>query len=328
MNRRAFVTGLGAVLAAPLAAEAQQMGNVWRIGYLRFGVTPTSGSGPASDPFLQGLRDLGYVEGRNLTLEIRYAEGRTDRFSGLAAELVGLKIDALVVESTPAALAARQATSTTPIVMLVVSDPVGVKLVDSLAHPGGNVTGLSIVAPELSAKRLDLLKQTVPNVSRVAVLWNSANQGMRLRFQETLAAAPGLGVTLKSVTVQTPEDFDTVLPAIMTERPDSLLVLADTVTSANSSRIIEFAARHRLPAIYEAKNFVTAGGLLSYGVDFADHYRRAATYVDKILKGAKPADLPVEQPTKFELVINLKTAKALGLTIPPSLLLRADQVIE
>jgi putative tryptophan/tyrosine transport system substrate-binding protein len=160
------------------------------------------------------------------------------------------------------------------------------------------------------------------------VLWNSANQGMRLRFQETLAAAPGLGVTLKSVTVQTPEDFNTVLPAIMTERPDSLLVLADTVTSANSSRIIEFAARHRLPAIYEAKNFVTAGGLLSYGVDFADHYRRAATYVDKILKGAKPADLPVEQPTKFELVINLKTAKALGLTIPPSLLLRADQVIE
>jgi len=327
MDRRAFVTGLGVVLAAPLV-EAQQAGNAWRIGYLRFGLRPADRSNLASDPLLQGLHDLGYVEGRNLILEIRYAEGRTDRFSGLAAELAGLKLDALVVESTPAALAAKQATNTIPIVMLVVSDPVGVKLVESLAHPGGNVTGLSILAPQLSAKRLDLLKQTVPNVSRVAVLWNSANQGMRLRFQETMAAAPNLGVTLKSVTVQTPEDFDTVLPAIITERPDSLLVLADTVTSANSSRIVEFAARHRLPTIYEAKNFVAAGGLLSYGVDVADHYRRGASYIDRILKGAKPADLPIEQPTKFELVINLKTAKALGLSIPPSLLLRADQVIE
>jgi len=287
-----------------------------------------SGSLPTVDAFIQGLRDLGYVDGQNLALEIRYAEGRTERFPALAAELVRLKVDALVVESTPAALAAKHASTTIPTVMLAVSDPVGVKLVDSLAHPGGNVTGLSILAPELSAKRLDLLKQTLPKVSRVAVLWNSANQGMRLRFRETQAAAPALGVSLQSVTVQSPDDFDTVFTAMVTDRPESLLVLADTVTSANSSRIIEFAAKNRLPAIYEAKNFVDAGGLMSYGVDFTDHYRRAATYVDKILKGAKPADLPVEQPIKFEFVINLKTAKALRLTLPPSLLLRADQVIE
>ena len=328
ISRRAFVGGSVALLAAPLAARAQQTGKVWRIGYLRLGFRPMSGSLPTVDAFIQGLRDLGYVDGQNLALEIRYAEGRTERFPALAAELVRLKVDALVVESTPAALAAKQASTTIPTVMLAVSDPVGVKLVDSLAHPGGNVTGLSILAPELSAKRLDLLKQTLPKVSRVAVLWNSANQGMRLRFRETQAAAPALGVSLQPVTVQSPDDFDTVFAAMVTDRPESLLVLADTVTSANSSRIIEFAAKNRLPAIYEAKNFVDAGGLMSYGVDFTDHYRRAATYVDKILKGAKPADLPVEQPIKFEFVINLKTAKALRLTLPPSLLLRADQVIE
>jgi putative tryptophan/tyrosine transport system substrate-binding protein len=211
--------------------------------------------------------------------------------------------------------------------MLAVSDPVGVKLVESLAHPGGNATGLSIVAPELSAKRLDLLKQTLPKVSRVAVLWNSANEGMRLRFRETQIAAPTLGVTLQSVTVQSPDDFATAFSSMLIDRPESLLVLADTVTSANSGRVVEFAARNRLPAIYEARNFVNAGGLMSYGVDYADHYRRAALYVDKILRGAKPADLPVEQPTKFDLVVNLKTAKTLGLTIPQSLLLRADEII-
>ncbi len=329
MRRLALILAFAmAFVIAPFAVEAQQTGKVWRIGFLTLGLRPVPGSSPTFDAFVRGLRDLGYVEGRNVALEIRYAEGRTERFPALAAELVSLKIDVLVVVSTPAALAAKQASSTIPIVMLAVSDPVGVNLVASLAHPGGNVTGLSIVAPELSAKRLDLLKQTLPKISRVAVLWNSANQGMQLRFRETQTAAPTLGVTLQSVTVQSPDDFDTAFSSMLTDRPESLLVLADTVTSANSGRVVEFAARNRLPAIYEARNFVDAGGLMSYGVDYADHYRRAAFYVDKILKGTKPADLPVEQPTKFELVINMKTARTLGLTVPPSLLLRADEVIQ
>jgi putative ABC transport system substrate-binding protein len=272
------------------------------------------------------LRELGYVEGRNLTLEVRYAEGRTERFPALAAELVNLKVDVLVAAATPGALAAKQATGTIPIVMASVGDPVEVKLVQSLAHPGGNVTGLSLIAPQLAAKRLDLLKQALPRLSRVTVLWNSANQGMQARFHETQGAAQQLGVALHSVTIQSPDDFDPLFATMMRDRPESLLVLADTVTVANRQRTVEFAARS--PGIYEARAFVDAGGLMSYGVDFSDHYRRAAIYVDKILKGAKPADLPVEQPTKFELVINLKTAKTLGLTIPPSLLQRADQVIE
>jgi putative ABC transport system substrate-binding protein len=234
----------------------------------------------------------------------------------------------LVAVSTPGALAAKQATSTIPIVMASVGEPVEVKLVDSLAHPGGNVTGLSLIAPQLAAKRLDLLKQALPQLSRVTVLWNSANQGMKARYQETQLGAQSVGVALQSVTVQSPDDFEPLFVAMTRDRPESLLVLADTVTVANRQRTVEFAARNRVPAIYEARTFVDSGGLMSYGVDFADHYRRTAFYVDKILKGAKPADLPVELPTKFEFVINLKTAKALGLTIPPSLLQRADQVIE
>jgi len=286
------------------------------------------GSNPGLAPFSQSLRELGYVEGRNVTLEIRYAEGRTERFPALAAELANLKVDVLVAVSTPGALAAKQATSTIPIVMVSVGEPVEVKLVDSLAHPGGNVTGLSLIAPQLAAKRLDLLKQALPKLLRVTVLWNSANQGMKARFQETQGGAQLLGVTLHSVTIQSPDDFDPLFAAMTRDRPESLLVLADTVTVANRQRTVEFAAKNRVPAIYEARTFVDSGGLMSYGVDFADHYRRTAIYVDKILKGTKPADLPVELPTKFEFVINLKTAKALGLTIPPSLLQRADQVIE
>ncbi len=327
-SRSLIVLGLLVVLAAPLAVEAQQVGKVWHVGFLTPGFKNVSGSNPGIAPLSQGLRELGYVEGRNLALEIRYAEGRTERFPALAAELVSLKIDVLVAATTPGALAAKQATSTIPIVMAVVGEPVEVKLVDSLAHPGGNITGLSLIAPELAAKRLDLLKQTLPKLSGVTVLWNSANQGMRARFQETQHGAQALGVTLKSATVQSPDDFESLFAALTRDRPESLLVLADTVTVANRQRAVEFAARNRVPAIYETRVFVDAGGLMSYGVEFADHYRRVATYVDKILKGAKPADLPVEQPTKFELVINLKTAKALGLTIPQSLLLRADEIIQ
>lgn len=241
---------------------------------------------------------------------------------------MSLAVDVLVAASTPGAIAAKQATRTIPIVILAVSDPVASKLVDSLAHPGGNATGLSLLAPELSAKRLDLLKQTLPKLSQVAVLWNAGNAGMRLRFRETQIGAQALRIALLSVTVQSPDDFDTVFAALAKDRPESLLVLADTVTAANRRRIVEFAARNRVPAIYESRDFVDVGGLMSYGLNMSDHFHRAATYVDKILKGAKPADLPVEQPTKFEFVINLKTAKALTLTIPQALLLRADQVID
>jgi putative tryptophan/tyrosine transport system substrate-binding protein len=327
MDRRHFLaTSLAGALAAPLGVKAQTAGKVRRIGYLTSGFkdAPT----PGLMQFTRALRDLGYVEGRNVVLEVRYAEGRTERFSALAAELVKLKVDVLVAVSTPAAVAAKHATNTIPIVMTAVGEPVQVKLVESLARPGGNVTGLSIIAPELAAKRLDLLKQTLPKVSRVAVLWNSANAGMHSRFQETQLAAQALGLTLQSVPVQSPDDFERVFGTLTNVRPESLLVLADTVTIGNRQRTVEFAANNRVPAIYETRAFADTGGLMSYGVDMSDHYQRAAVYVDKVLKGANPANLPVEQPTKFELIINLKTAKALGLTIPPSLLARADQVIE
>jgi putative ABC transport system substrate-binding protein len=328
MDRRAFLRVVASgLLAAPLAAEAQQAGKVFRIGYLTGGFKEAPASNPNLASFLASMRALGYVEGRNIILEVRYAEGRTERFAALAAELVSLKVDVLVAVSTPGAVAAKQATSTIPIVMVSVGEPVEVGLVDSLAHPGGNVTGSSLIAPQLAAKRLDLLKQALPKLSRVTVLWNSANQGMKARFQETQGGAQLLGVTLHSVTIQSPDDFESLFATMTRNRPESLLVLADTVTVANRQRTVEFAARSRVPAIYEARTFVDSGGLMSYGVDFSDHYRRAAIYVDKILKGAKPADLPIEQPTTFELVINLKTAKALGLTIPPALLARADHVV-
>jgi ABC-type uncharacterized transport system substrate-binding protein len=315
-------------LSAPAASEAQPPGKVWRVGYLGSGFKDVPASNPGFAPFVQSLRDLGYAEGRNLVLETRFAEGRTERFVALAAELVGLKLDLLVATSTPGAVAAKQATSAVPIVMISVGEPVEVGLVESLAHPGGNVTGLSLIAPQLAAKRLDLLKQALPRLARVTVLWNSANQGMHARFQQTQAGAQSLGLALQSVTVQGPDDFEPLFAAMTRERPEALLVLADTVTVANRQRTVDFAARSRVPAIYESRAFVDAGGLMSYGVDVAEHYRRAAFYVDKILRGARPADLPVEQPTKFEMVVNLKTARTLGVTIPQSLLLRADQVIE
>ena len=312
------------VVLAPFAA-AQRPGKPPRIGVMVPG-TPAS-PGPLL-VLLNALREIGLEDGRSAVFEIRYAEGHTDRYSAFAAELVALRVDVLITVSTPGALAAMRATKTIPTVMLGVSDPVGSGLVVSLGRPGGNRTGLSLLAPELSAKRLELLRQALPQASRVAVLWNTANEGMMLRFRETEAAAAVLGVTIESVGVRAPSDFEDAFERMSKRRPQMLLVLADTVTRGQTKRIVEFAAANRLPAIYEAREFVEAGGFMSYGIDFSDHFRRGATYVDKIMKGARPADLPVEQPSKFELIINVKTARTLGLTIPPSLLVRADRLIE
>lgn len=314
-----------AVLGSPLPAAAQRAAKPPRIGIVFYG----SASSPALlQVLLDGLRDIGLVHGRTAVFEIRYAEGRIDRFPALTREVLGLGIDLLITTSTPGALAAKQATGTIPTIVILVSDPVGSGIAASLARPGGNITGLSMLAPELSAKRLELLKQTLPQMSRVAVLWNVANDGMRLRFRETEAAAPVLGVALDSVGVRTPDDFEDAFRRMAMRLPDALLVLADTVTMGHLARTVQFAEANRLPAIYEAKEFVEAGGLMSYGIDFADQYRRAVILVDKILKGARPADLPIMQPQKFELVINLKTARALGLAVPPAVMVRADRVIE
>lgn len=323
-----FSAVVAVLLVVPVAVVAQQRAKTPRVGILFYGFPSASEPLPVVRAFVDGLRALGWVDGQNMLLEWRYAEGRTDRYPALAAELLALKVDALVAISTPAAVAAKQATTTIPTIMAAVSDPVGSALVSSLAKPGGNITGLSLLAPELSAKRLDLFKQAMPKLSRAAVLWNTANPGMALRFRETEAASRVLGVAIDSVGVQGPGDFENAFATISKHRPDALLVLADTVTVAHRRRTIEFAATSRLPAIYETRDFPDDGGLISYGISMAEHFRRAAFFVDKVLKGARPADLPVEQPSKFELIINMQTAKALGLTIPPSLLVRADQIIE
>ncbi len=313
------------ILAAPLAADAQPPGKIPRIGLLRAGTPPD----PYVEAFREGLRELGYAEGQSIAIEYRWAEGKLERLPDLAAELVRLKVDVIVTATTSGVQAARRATSTIPIVMAAVGDPVVTGLVASLARPGGNITGLSLLSPELSGKRLELLREAVPKLSPVAVLWNSANPAMILSFRETQTAAQVLGVSLQSWEVQgDPQDFERAFSMISKERPHALVVVLDPFTILHRSRIVELAAKHRLPAMYDVRAFVEAGGLMSYGPSVPDMYRRAATYVDKILKGAKPAELPVEQPTRFELVINLKTAKALGLTIPQSVLIRADQVIQ
>ena len=308
------------LLAAPLAAEAQQAAKVARIGYL---ATNLAASPHLREAFRQGLRDLGYVEGRNVVIEYRDAEGKLERLPALAAELVALKVDVIVAAGTPAALAAKQATRTLPIVFAAAADPVTSGLVTSLARPGGNVTGLSSLAPELVGKRLELLKQAVPGVSRVAVLWQPGALGERTEkdmLKGAEVAARALGVRLQFVEARGPADFDRAFSDMTRARAGALTVLPSTMFFSERRRLVDLAAKNRLPAVYPLREFVDAGGLMSYGPNLADLFRRAATYVDKILKGAKPADLPVEQPTKFELVINLKTAKALGLTIPPSLL--------
>ena len=327
MNRRTFLCGLTlGTLCAPLAAGAQQPGKVARIGHLSFG-SATPGS-RLDEAFRQGLRELGYVEGQNIVIEYRWAEGRAERLPDLAAELVSLKVDIIVAAGTPAPLAAKHSTRTIPIVMSSAGDPVGSGLVASLARPGGNVTGLSTFTRELAAKRLQLLKGVVPGVSQVAVLWNAANPYAVLVMRETGAAARTLGVQVQSLEVRDPDEFENAFPAAIRGRAGALIVVDDPLTYLYRMRIADLAARNRLPAMYGFREYAEAGGLMAFGTSLADLYRRAATYVDKILKGAKPADLPVEQPTKFELVVNLKTAKALGLTIPPSVLLRADEIIQ
>jgi putative ABC transport system substrate-binding protein len=283
------------------------------------------------EAFLQGLRDLGYVEGRNVVIEYRSAEGKLERYPALVAELVALKVDVIFVPGTPAALAAKQATRTLPIVFAAAADPVADGLVTSLAQPGGNVTGLSSFSPELVGKRLELLKQAVPGVSRVAVLWQPGGQGERTDkdlLKRADVAARALGVQLQVVEVRGPADFDRAFSDITRARAGALTVLGTPMFFTERRRLVDLAAKNRLPAVYGTRDYVDVGGLMAYGPNTADLVRRAATYVDKILKGAKPADLPVEQPTKFELLINLKAAKALGLTIPQSLLQRADEVIQ
>ena len=324
MKRRKFIALFGAAAAAwPLGAKAQQGEKVYKIGILSAG-SPT----PVTPVVTDAFRELGYVEGKNLTFERRYAEDRLDRLPKLAAELVSLKVDVIMTAGTLAPLAAKRATSTIPIVMMAAGDPVGSGLVASLAQPGGNVTGMSLMAPDLGGKRLQLMKELLPEISRVAVLWNAANPYSALVFKETAGAAETLGVELQSLDIREPPDLDGALEAATAGHANALITVEDPLTIDLRKRIVEFAADHRLPAISGLKVFADSGFLMTYGADLSDFLRRSVAYVDKILKGAKPSDLPVEQPTKFELVINLKTAKSLGLTIPSLLLTRADEIIE
>ena len=326
MDRRAFLNALtGSLLVAPLAAEAQQGARVVRIGYL-------DGSSPAARTtllaaFKDGLRNLGYAP-NHYVIDSRYAEGYDDRLSELAADLVGDKPDVILAVGPPPALAAARATSTIPIVFVGVGDPVGTGLVPNLSRPPGNVTGITLLAVELAAKRLEILKEAVPRAARVAIIWNPANPVNAREFKEAQAAAAALTVTLLPVELRSPDELDVALNAATRDRADAVWVLSSPATFLNRPRIIGHMIQHRVPTMCALREYTLSGGLLSYGPSYADHFRRAASLVDRIVKGAKPADLPVEQPTKFELVINLKTAKALGLTIPPSLLQRADQVIE
>ena len=283
---------------------------------------------PAFEGFRQGLRDLGYVEGQNIVLELRFAQGKPERLAAMAIELAQMKVDLIVIESAQAARAARDASKAIPIVMAVVGDPVGAGLVASLARPGGNITGLSTLSPELSGKRLELLKEVAPQAKRVAVIWNDSNPAAAGNLAATRTAARSMGIDIQSVEVRKASDLDLALEAVAAARTGALLTLTNGMFLANRTRIVEFTARSRLPAIFPDREFAEAGGLMAYGPSLTANFRRAAAYVDKILKGAKSADLPVEQPTKFELVVNLKTAKALGITIPQSLLLRADEVIQ
>jgi putative ABC transport system substrate-binding protein len=316
----------GGIVVSPLAAEAQQAGKVYRVGFL--GNSSAALEANLVGPFREGLRELGYVEGRNIVIEYRWAEGKYERFPALIAELAALNVDVIVTAGTPAALAVKRTTPSIPLVMAAVGDPIGVGLVASLARPGGNVTGLSAIAPELEGKRLELLREVVPKLSHIAVLWNPDNPFHAGSLKETRAAAQVLGIKAQLVGVRISEEFPAAFAAIVRERPGALLVLADRIFLHNRARIVDFGAKHRLPGVYPYRELVEAGGLMSFGPSYPGMHRRAAHYVDKILKGSKPADLPVEQPATFELIINLKTAKALGLTIPPSLLRRADEIIQ
>ena len=321
-----IVTLIFSIFGTPLTADAQQAQPVPRLGFLASASADVTKSLLAA--FQQGLRELGYVEGKNILIESRYAAGDFARLPDLAGELVRLHVDVILTEGAPAAYAAQQRTTTIPIVIGNAGDPVGMGLVASLARPGGNITGLSMMSPELTGKRLELLKEIVPSASRVAILLNPANPTSPLQLQEFQATAPALGVTLLPFEAKAANDIDRAFTAMHQERVEALIVVGDPMFGTHQRRVVELAAQARLPAMYNLRGFVDAGGLMSYGTHFEDLYRRAATYVDKILKGTKPADLPVEQPTKFALIINLKTAQALGIKMPPSLLLLADEVLQ
>ena len=313
-----------ALFALCSRAQAQQPKKIFRIGLLTWAAAPPPSS---STPFEEGLRQLGYVEGRNIAIERRYANGHLDRLPKLAGDLARLPLDVILTQSYPAALAAKQATSSIPIVVMGAGDPVATGLVASFARPGGNITGVSALETELSGKRLELMKEAFPRLARVAVLWNAADRGMSLKFREIELAAQAFRVAVQASAVREPKDFDAVFSAMMRRRPDALFVITDPLTNLNRKQLVELATKKRLPAMYENSPYVEAGGLMAYGPSQAENLQQALYHVDRILKGAKPADLPVEQPTKFEFVINLKAAQQIGLTIPPNVLARADKVI-
>jgi putative ABC transport system substrate-binding protein len=326
MRRRIIFVVLATILATISTAQAQQPAKMPKIGFLTTG----SGSGPGGgfELLRRELRAFGYVDGKNVAFEYRFADNKLDRLPALADELVRLKVDVLLAFSTPTALAAKNATRTIPIVFHNVADPVAVGLVDSFARPGGNVTGFSNIAPVLAGKRLELLKETVPKLSRVAVLWNPQNPGNALNWKESQLPAQELGLQLHSMEVSSSDRYESAFKEVIKARSSALAVMQDPLNVSNRKIIADLAEKNRLPAIYPRRDFVESGGLMSYGPDAVEPFQRAAVMVDKILKGTKPADIPVEQPTKFELVINLKTAKTLGLTIPPLVLMRAEKVVK
>jgi putative ABC transport system substrate-binding protein len=316
----------GAAVVWPLVARAQKPAKVWRIGFLSGGPRPADGAPPAA--LRQALAELGYVDSKNVTYTARWAEANSERLPGFAAELVGLDVDLLLTIGAPAAEAAKKATATIPIVFVAPGDAADTGLVTNLARPGGNITGISDPATELSAKRLELLKEVVPSATRVAVIWNAKDRAMTLRYGEVEKAARVLHITVQPLSVREPDDIDAALSTMTRERPDALFLVSDALTNINRKRIIDFAATHHIPAMYEFAFYVRDGGLMSYGPNLDDMWGRAALYVDRILKGAKPGELAVEQPTRYYLLVNGNTAKTLDLTIPPPLLLRADEVIQ
>jgi len=319
--------GTGAILfAVPLVTEAQQGGKTWQIGFLTGGARPPDGAPPLA--LRQALQELGYVERLNVTYVSRWADAKQERLPALAAELVALKVQVIVTVGGPATDAAGQATSSIPIVMALVGDAVGLGLIESLARPGHNVTGITDESVALSAKRLEFLKEAVPKAVRMAILWNADDRGMTLRYREVEKAAQMLHVTVQPLGVREPNDFEMAFSAMTSNRPDALFLVTDALTLLNRKRVIEFAEKHRIPAMYETASLVHEGGFISYGANPDDNFRRAASYVDRIFKGATPNSLPVERPIRYYLAINLKTARALGLVIPPTVLVRADEVIQ
>jgi putative ABC transport system substrate-binding protein len=325
-RRKSLVALVAGAFASPLAAIAQLQKKIYRVGFL--GNSTAALEANLIEPFREGLRGNGYIEGHNIQIEYRWAAGAYQRFPALIAELIAAKVDVIVTAGTPATLAVKKATTTLPIVMIAVGDPVGTGIVSSLRRPGGNITGLTSISPELDGKRLELLREVIPGISHIAVLWNSVSPLQVVAERRTFAAARALDIKVLSVGAWTEEGIESSFAEIRGARPEALLVLADRLFLHHRKRIMGFAAEHRLPGVYAYRELVEEGGLMSFGPSYADMHRRAAYYVDRILKGAKPGDLPIEQPMTFELVVNLKTAKALGLTMPPEVMVRATQVIQ